>query len=204
MAFQPVPDVALARVIGRVDGQLTVNTLYWQVSGSGIDEVNLTTLANAVDNWANGSLVQPLSNDWAYERTDVIDLSAPNSFQVTVSSPAVGESSAEAAPNNVAACISFQTVFSGRSFRGRNYIPGIPNDQITLNTMGTPFMTSLTTIYGALIGAGTFVAGWQWGVVSRQSGGVPRVAGLFSPISGVVFKTPYVRSMRSREIGHGA
>lgn len=204
MAFQPVPDVALVRVNGRIDGQKTINTLYWQVSGSGIDQVNLTALADAVDGWASSALVSPLSDDWSYESVDAIDLSVPNSFQVTRSSAAPGESSSEAAPNNVAACISFQTVFSGRSFRGRNYIPGIPNDQINLNTMENAFMASLITIYDDLIGAGTFLAGWQWGVVSRQTGGVARAEGLFSPITSVVFRTPYVRSMRSREIGHGA
>lgn len=204
MAFQPVPNVAQVRVMGRIDGQLTINNTYWEISGGGITPVNLATLVAAMDGWAGGNLAVPLSDDWTYERTEGIDLTVANGAIANSSNPQAGSSSSESAPNNVAACMSFRTGFSGRSFRGRNYIPGIPNDQITLNTMLGPFQASLVVIYNFLIGAGTFVAGWQWGVVSRRTAGALRPAGVFSPITSVQFTVPYVRSMRSREVGHGA
>lgn len=204
MAFQPVPNVAQCRVMGRVDNQLTINNLFFEISGGGITATNLLQLVQEVDNWAAIPFASPLSDDWLYERTDGIDLSAADGVQASSSTPQAGGSTSEAAPNNVAACVSFRSGFAGRSFRGRNYVPGIPNDQITLNTMDSGFMATLLTTYGLLIGPGTFLAGWQWGVVSRRSGGAARPFGIISPINSVVFSTPYVRSMRSREIGHGA
>lgn len=204
MAFQPVPNVALITISGRVDQQLTVNDLSFEVSGGGITSVNLGNLTDAVENWVSTSLAPSLADVWTCSQVHGVDLSVPNGVQASSGSIAQGGSSSEAAPNNVAACVSFETGFSGRSFRGRNYVPAIPNDEIVLNTMQGTFMSNMLTAYGALIGAGTFLAGWQWGCVSRRTGGAARPSGVISPITAVVFKTPYVRSMRSREIGHGA
>lgn len=204
MPFQPVPDVAQCRVIGRQDGQITINDLYFEISGGGITPVNLFGLVTVIDSWASGSLAALLSDDWTYERTEGIDLTTANGFTASESSPTIGGSAGEAAPNNVAACVSIRTGNAGRSFRGRNYVPGIPNSLITLNTLDAGFRASLLSVYSDLIGAGTFVAGWQWGVVSRVSAGVVRPAGIISPVTSVVFTTPYVRSMRSRSVGHGA
>jgi len=204
MAFQPVPNVAQVTVHGRVDGQLTINDLYFEIAGGGITPVNLFALTTAVSNWVSGNLFSVLSEDWSAERCIGRDLTIANSFVVTVSDPVTGASASEAAPNNVAACISFSSGFSGRSGRGRNYIPGIPNDQITLNTMAAPFMVSLIEIYSALVGAGTFLAGWQMCVVSRRFGGAVRPEGVPFPVLSVGFTRPYVASMRSRSIGHGA
>lgn len=204
MAFIPVPDVALCRVSGRIDGQLTINTLYFEISGGGITPVNLADLAAAVDSWASGSLAPLLSEDWTYERTDAIDLTTQTGFVSTFASPVVGGVEGEAAPNNVACCISIRTGNAGRSFRGRNFVPGIPNSVITLNTLDAGFRTGLLSAYGELVGAGTFLAGWQFGVVSRYTAGAPRATGVISPVTGLTIVGQWVRSMRSREVGHGA
>lgn len=204
MAFQPVPDVAHARIVGKADGQDTINDLYFEISGTGISPTSLLNIATALDAWASTQLAPLLSEDWQYLRTDATDLTAANSFQVSVGTPAVGGVTSEAAPNNVAACISFQTGIGGRSFRGRNYVPGIPNSAITLNTLSNTFMGALLTTYFMLAGAGTFEPGWQWVVVSRQTAGALRPSGIATPVINTVFTAPYVRSMRSREIGHGS
>jgi len=204
MAFQPVPDVAHVQVMGQQDNQLTINDLYFEISGGGITPVNLQALVNAVDTWASGSLAPQLSDDWSYTRTRGADLSAQFGAVAEASTPAEGGSSAEAAPNNVAICISLRTGFAGRSFRGRNYIPGVPNDMVTLNTVSPVYLNALLLIYDQLVGAGTFLAGWQLGIVSRVTAGAVRPTGIITPVLSVSFTTPYVRSMRSREVGHGA
>src|SRR5689334_1156515 len=115
MAFQPVPDVASLRIEGRIDGQLTINTLYFQISGGGITGVNLSNIVGAMDTWASANLAPQLSQDWSYQRTVGIDLTVANSFEIEVSTPTPGGVATESVPNNVAACLSFTTAFSGRS-----------------------------------------------------------------------------------------
>jgi hypothetical protein len=204
MPFQPVPDVALVRVRGVIDGQLTINTTYWEISGSGISLPALDGLANAVGTWAQGTLAPLLSDDWSLTGVEAIDLSTQNGPAVTYSYNQAGGVSGESNPNNVAMCVSFRTSLRGRSYRGRNYVPGIPGSVVTLNTLDNTFITNVLAAYNALPGAGTFLAGWQLGVVSRVQGGSPLSNGIITPVIFVISTSPYVRSMRSREVGHGA
>jgi hypothetical protein len=210
MPFVPVPNTALIRMEGTVDGQLTINTVYFEVSGGGITGVNLAALVTAVGGWAQSTIAPILSDDWALVRTIGTDLTAANSFQYELATPATGGVSGEANPNNVAACVKFVTALSGRSFRGSNFIPAVPGSVVTLNTMDQAFMDDVTGAYFQLIGAGIFLAGWQWVVASRFSGvdvdghPIPRTTGIVTPVIGTSFVNPYVKSMRSREVGHGA
>lgn len=204
MAFQPVVDVAQCVVEGRQDGQMVLNDLYFQISGGGITPTNIAELAEAVDDWGSGSLTPNLSSDYSYLRTVAVDLTTGTGPTSTFTSPTTGGIASESAPNNVAACVSFRTASRGRSGRGRNFVAGVSNSAVALNTLSAPFMDDILTAYRLLIGPGTFLAGWQWVVVSRKTAGAFRPAGLAIPIVDVIFTTPFVRSMRSREVGHGA
>ena len=204
MAFQPVPDVALVRIEGRVDGQLTLNDLYFEISGTGITPTSIQNITAAVAAWVQFNLTPLVCDSWTAVRATGVDLTVANSFSAEVPIGLAGEVSSEAVPNNVAACVSFRSGLAGRSFRGRNYVAAIPNSEVTLNTISPTLISALTAAYATMIGAGTFEAGWTWGVVSRVTGGAPRAAGVFTPILSAIMTTPYVRSMRSREVGHGS
>lgn len=208
MAFIPVPNVAHVVCQGAVDLQMTINDLYFEISGGGITPVNLQALSDAVRDWFNGQFTVPLSNEFLAVRVIATDLTVANSFRVESAAGDVGGSANEPAPNNVAGCVKFVTALSGRSFRGRNYVPALPNSEIATNTMSNSLMFDILTAYNALVGAGTFLAGWQWVAVSRFTtiGGIPnqpRTTGIATPITSAVFVNPYVKSMRSRAVGHG-
>lgn len=204
MTFQPVPDVAGVRLQGVMDNQLTLNDLYFQISGGGINAAGLVNLAVNVADWWTLNVVPLLSRDFASVRVIATDLGSATGPIGEATAAATGGVDLEAVPNNVAACVSFRTDQRGRSGRGRNYVPGIPGSQVALNTLDPTFITNLVSAYVLLVGAGTFTPGWQWGVVSRQTAGVARVSGLFIPITSVLMVGNVVRSMRSREVGHGA
>jgi hypothetical protein len=55
-----------------------------------------------------------------------------------------------------------------------------------------------------LSGAGGFTPGWQLVVLSRFTAGAARPAGIGIPVTEAVMVGNSVRSMRSREVGHGA
>lgn len=190
--------------MGSLDSQLTINNLFFEISGGGITPVNLQTLVDTLANWASISLAPLLSEDWSLTRTVGLDLTTANGPRVEEPGSATGGVAGESAPNNVAACVSFRTGARGRSYHGRNYVPGIPNSVIDLNAMSPTFLNDLAGAYLTLIGAGTFVPGWQWGVLSRYENNVLRAQGILTPIISATFTSPYVRSMRSRSVGRGA
>jgi hypothetical protein len=204
MAFQPATNIAQCQLMGVVDNQLTVNDLYFEISGGGINFTNLSAITAAVASWFSGTLAPLLSDDWSAVRVIGTDLTTAVGPRREISSPAPGGVSGEANPNNVAMCVSFRTELRGRSARGRNFVPGIPGSVVTLNTLDPTFISDVTTAYFALAGPGTFLAGWQWVVLSRETAGVLRPDGIGFPITDVVSVTNSVRSMRSREVGHGA
>lgn len=203
MPFQVVPQAALIQVQGVMDNQLTIIDLSF-VNSAAVTPVNLANLCGSVVTWATGSLAPQLSRDWASVRVVGVDLSDPIGARVEFAAAQAGGVDVESAPNNVAACISFRTAQRGRSGHGRNYLPGIPNSLVDLNTLDPAFMSNIVTIYEPLIGAGVFNAGWEWCVVSRQTAGALRPTGITIPIISVSFVSDKVRSMRSREVGHGA
>jgi hypothetical protein len=209
MPFVPVPNVAQITLEGTVDRQQTVNDLYFEISGGGITPTNLINIVGAAGIWFQNEIAPLLSENWSSIRARGRDLTSPLSFIAESPCPATGGVATEAAPNNVAACIKLATATAGRSFRGRNFVPAIPNSVITLNTMDSAFIGTVEFAYGLLIGAGTFLAGWQLVVVSRFTGGspgvpsVPRTTGIATPVIAASFVNPFVKSMRSREVGHG-
>lgn len=203
MPYQPVVNVAQVKLEGVVDRQMTINDLYFEISGGGINTTNLSTLAFAVATWWGNELVPNLSEDWSSVRAVAIDLTTATGPSVEMPLSVPGGVGVEAAPNNVAACVKFSTAQRGRFARGRNFVPGVPNSQVLLNTLQPAFINALTTAYSQLVGPGEFVAGWQWVVVSRYLNNVQRASGLAIPVTGASMVGNVVRSMRSREVGHG-
>jgi len=203
MPFQPAPNIAQVQVHGTIDGQLTINNTYWQLDGGTITAINLASLVASVSNWAANSLAPLLAEDWQTIQVVGLDLSVENGFRVEQGVAANGGVSGEAAPNNVACCISFRTGLRGRSYHGRNYVPAIPNSLIDLNALAPTFLADLSSAYSTMIGLGGFSAGWQWGVLSRVQGGVPLGVAVLNPIINTTFSSGYVKSMRSRSVGHG-
>jgi len=201
--YQPVVGVVQTQMFGRVDGQVTINDVYFQAAGA-ITVAGVQALTNAVAGWFGAVLAPLLSDDWSTERVIGTDLTTATGYRFESAAVSIGGVSGEANPNNVAAVVSFRTDQRGRSSRGRNFVPGIPGGAVTLNTLDPAFISDLVDAYLLLMGPGTFLAGWEMVVVSRFTGGAARVSGLAIPVTNILMVGNSVRSMRSREIGHGA
>ena len=203
MAFQAAPSILQTTIEGRLDSQLTINDLFWFSSGA-ITPTTVNSLLTQLFNWVNTTLSPLLSRDQSFTRIRAVDLGSAIGLVQETATTAVGGVDVESAPNNVAACVSLRTAQRGRSGRGRNFVPGIPNSVITLNTLDATFITDLLDAYNTLTGAGAFVAGWELVVLSRVTAGAPRAVGIGIPVTEATMVGNSVRSMRSREIGHGA
>jgi hypothetical protein len=118
----------------------------------------------------------------------------------------VGTSGPQAAPNQVAALISWRTDNAGRSYRGRSYFPSPP----ALESLGggtlssthlaamTAFRTAMSTVFGV---GGT--SSFTFAVISTVSAGAPRPAPIATPITSGLNRT-ITATQRRRRIGVGS
>jgi hypothetical protein len=212
MPFVPVPNTAEVEAVYLLDGQIVENVLFFQHTGTP-DAGSLSELVEAVNTAIRTQLVPLLSNAIQLLRLvgTLIDVADGLVYVSTTSLPATGGSGDESMPSNVAACMSFRTGHRGRSFRGRNFIPALPNGWISTNTITSTLSTSLTAAYTEILGAGAD-SGWVPVVVSRYSGytivsgkkkPTPRTTGIATPIIAHYFVDNTVDSQRRRLPGRG-
>lgn len=204
MPFVPALNTLEARLRFVLDAQITENTLYFQGS-AGVTPALAGTLGGALVTWWNARFKADSSASMGLLEIYMTDLSFQTSFTVSYVTglPSSGTSASPGLPNNVALCVSFRTGNRGRSGRGRNYVMGLTEADVTTNIVGTGRVNNAVAAYQALIGAGTFVAGLQWVVVSRYINKVPRGAALVQPITTALVVNSVVDSQRRRLPGRG-
>jgi len=203
MAFIPVTNCVMAELRFTLDGQHVENTLYFQRASAWTAPLGVL-LGDHLFTWWVDNMAPDLSDAISLDTVHVTDLTTVSGFAVdfvpAASEPGiVGNPSL---PNNCAICISFRTEARGRTGRGRNYICGIPQSHVTLNTLDTGDGIDFVAAYNALpTVAGASAATWV--VVSRFLDGAPRAAGLTRSITTVILQDLTIDSQRRRLPGRG-
>lgn len=209
MPFVPVPNTIAVDVVYLYAGQRVENTLYFE-RGDGWDTTSITTFLNDLQAWISQELMPVLSQAIQFIELAARLLDTASSIGIvnTVSPVVSGGVAGDAVSNNVSYTVSFRTGLTGRSFRGRNYVPGIPVTSVASNTIGAGFRTALLAYYTGLMALGVD-NGITWVVVSRFSGvdsngdPIPRVTGVTTPIVSVGTFDTTVDSQRRRLPGRG-
>lgn len=203
MAFVPVPNTLQAELRFTLGSQLVENVLYFTGS-AGVTPALATSLGTALVSWWNANFKADSVTTFTLQTVYMTDLTSQTSFTVTHTAglPSAGTNGGDPLPFNCALVASFRTAQRGRSGRGRNYVSGWPETQVSASTADSLRVGRILTGYNLLIGAGTFVAGLQWVVVSRFHDGIPRAVGLAIPITSVVVD-PTMDSQRRRLPGRG-
>jgi len=203
MAFVPVPNTVQVESVYEWQGQTVENTAYFELPGV-VTLADVGDLLTIVRGRIEEDLMPLLSTSIALVRLVGTLLTAIDSLSLVmgISPPTAGGVTGESAPNNVTYTITFLTPARGRSFRGRNYVPGISNGSINGNDIDATFRTGLLAYYTALQ-AEAEANGWTMVVVSTVSGGVDRVTGVTTPINGFTTFDFTVDSQRRRLPGRG-
>jgi hypothetical protein len=205
MPFVPVPDTLEAEVRCSLDSQGVENTLYFTALAPWTPTSG-KALGDALRDWWISNLSPNLSNRISLVEVYVTDLSSATGFTATSlpTGTPVGGVNEEPVPNNVSPCISFRTDSRGRSYRGRNYVPGLPNAAVNTNTLEVTVAGELAAAYEELFTIASDFSG-SWVVVSRYSGvdpvtkrSIPREIGVVTPITAVLFTDLIVDSQRRR------
>lgn len=210
MPFVPVPNVIEAEIRMLLDNQKIENTLYFS-KPDGWTLAQAVTMGNNLLTWWASLYSVPLSNQLSLREIYITDLSSATGFSTTAPAPTpapTGDVVGESEPNSVAIAISFRTGLRGRSYRGRNYVSGLPVAQVTQNTVSSTVQADIINAYGALDFQASLVGG-DWVVVSRYSGvdaagkPIPRTTGIATLVSAVVITDSTVDSQRRRLPGRG-
>lgn len=210
MPFVPVPETAEAEIRMLLDGQKIENTLYFQRDG-GWSPSSFVALANALLLWWTTDYSVFVSSSVTLSEVYLTDLSSSTGIVLSAPAPTphpAGARSAASLPNNVTICVSFRTGTRGRSFRGRNYISGLSEDAVVLNTVDSAVQADIIAAYDLLQPlAGDVDASWV--VASRFSGvdvdghPIPRTTGIATIISTVIIVDSIIDSQRRRLPGRG-
>lgn len=204
MAFVPVADTVLVEMRMGLFAQQIESTLYFRKVG-GFSTPQMIGLANDLLIWWATQYNIPLSVDLTLREIVVTDLSTAIGPSVTVAAPFPlpnGVSPVAGLPGNVALCVSFRTLNRGRSFRGRNFVPGMPESAVIGNTVDPTVVAAVQNAYNGIPGA-IVTSPWDWVVVSRFTAGAPRVAGIATDVLTAVVVDPFVDSQRRRLTGRG-
>lgn len=205
------PNTALIEVNMLTNGEHAQNTFY--VEGlTPMGTADLEELCTQVEAWWKLYAIQEYTT-----KTELVSISAKAQdsatapvWEISVTASNVGTLVADAAPNNVAFCLSFLTALGGRSYRGRNYICGIPITVISGNAITSAYANAWITNYETLLSE-LAILNRTMVVVSKYSGvnpttgkPIPRVSGITTPITGFKWVNLDLDSQRRRLPGRGS
>jgi hypothetical protein len=204
MAFIPVPDCAQVEIVFSVESQIVENVRFYQ--GTDLSGTSLAALVEAVNAAIRDQLLPLLHSSLSLIRVvgQIIDAVDGIVYTSTTSLPAAGGAGGTSLPNNVAMCVSLRTAQAGRSFRGRNYICGIPSAQrSTNNLLESSFVSDVIDAW-TTVGLAAVDDGWVPVVVSRFHDGAPRTTGVATEITSTIATDNIIDSQRRRLPGRGA
>lgn len=203
MAF--IPTILTARVALEftLNSQAIVNTL-WFEAGIEFDAAKLLDLAQAVAAWAATSLLPNLAAPIALFNVNATGQASGSepSVDYTLPSPVFGSVAQPTVPPQVASVVTFQTPLRGRSFRGRNYVGGIPTtSQAAPGVLTAGAQGAIAAAYAALTDV-EVAEDVTHVVVSHFAAGSPRAAGVTTPVTTYRVDAP-MDTQRRRSVGRG-
>lgn len=183
MPFIPIPDgVKVCMRFNNCD-QLACNVFHVKVTEE-ITEAVLNAIGAIFKNWWVTSMKPNVPPDISLEAVEVTDASVSGGLGVeyTTGLPVTGSNSNPPMPQNVTAAVKLTTGHTGRSYRGRSYVVGLPNSfRDNKGHLTSAAQTAIDTAYEALIDA-LQAATWDLAIASLYSGGAPRAAGILTPV----------------------
>lgn len=204
MVFQAVPDTAEVTIVADLAGQVCTNTLFYK-NAAAWGETELQELVDAI--WAVWAVFvdDELHSNYILQRVEAKDLRTAIGVQaVTDETPVPGTKTGTTVPNNVALAVARRSGLTGRSTRGRLFIPLTTeaNTEST-NVASTSFATACESVLDAMDAAMSAID-WTAVIVSRvQNLETLPVALTYDIVSWIVVDR-VLDSMRRRLPGRGA
>jgi hypothetical protein len=203
MAYQRVPETAEITVRFDIQNE-DVSNLYYARYVGGYSQSDLNALAAAVDGIINPAYIPYLSQYDSYVRTDVRGLDSENDLTASAATPAAGGNMVSLPlPVSVSFCVQQNSGLTGRSARGRIYVPSVLRTQAQSSVDNQGLMNAsdaanwVGTVEGIRI-AISGVAGWTPVLVSRYHNGSKRSEAVTFVWTSSQYRTLKLASRRKR------
>lgn len=187
MAFVPTPNTVKACLRYIQNGQNTCNVFHFDI-GHEPTEGDLRDVADMVSTWWQGLLRPLIHPGTSLVAVEVWDVSAENQEGIvsTTGLPVAGAGTGNALPNNATVCVKCATGFTGRTRRGRKYVAGLQHEQLNSDrqTLQSTVWAAIEDAFRELI-TDAATAGFTWVINSIIEDGVPRLAGLNTPVTDI-------------------
>lgn len=204
MDFIPVSKGAMVELRYLWNSQRVENVL-WFEGPADFSTGDLTALADGVRDWWIDQM-RPLTGTdvllTAVKATAMHSETAPT-YELPVTVDNDGTASSTSVYNNTTWVVTMKTVERGRSFRGRNYIVGVPSAIVNENQVSSAYAFGVVGAYAQLLNA-TYVGLNLLSVCSRFHNGAPRTSGVLTAVTGFGYADFYLDTQRRRSPGRGS
>lgn len=196
--FVPSPNVV--RVVHRMDraGFPMYNVMYHDAGGvpSG---AQLTAIAETLGTLYINTILEQLANVLNYEECVTYSMQSETAPTGAWSAPdpSPGGITSEGCARGSAPVVTLRTANRGRSSRGRSYLPGAAEANISNGVLDSGYMASLETAYENYR-TGAAAEELPLLVYSQYTGGGPRVAGVPQLVLSVEIRSATLGSQRRR------
>lgn len=187
MAFQPTPRGIQVKLVGTQAGQPVINVFHVD-NQTTVTPADLAAVGQVFENWWRDFIRGGIASSYSLDQiisTDISIENGPQDIRVPAS-PRTGAVASDPAAANAALVISWRTSRTGRSFRGRTYFGGLPQDALNGPTEFDPTYAAGFAVGGAELLEALEAGGRVLAVLSRYANGVLRVVGLLTEVIQVI------------------
>jgi hypothetical protein len=183
MPFIPFPTGTVETLIRmQVAGVPCEVTNGWSHGAGAASVADGQNLADAIRDFINTTIKTAVTNNVIFTEVVAIDLTSITGWTASSVVATTGSASGTPVQNQVAMVVTLGTGHRGRSYRGRNYWPGLSAGNLLDTTNWTSgAVAAWDSIYSGLNSAGG-VVGFSLGVLSRFAAGAPRTTGMFNTV----------------------
>lgn len=178
MSFIPVPNVIKLEVVYVIGTSQQVNVYHVTTAGP-IDLTKVQAAVNVLQTWVAGETGALISNTARLAYIKGTDLTEENSFYylfTPTDNTYDGTRPSPILPSNVTMAVKHLTGRAGRSYRGRTYVIGLCEDQVTGDSVADTTVNGWIAAFQELQTSFS-EASMAWVVVSYTHNKIPRAQG---------------------------
>lgn len=164
---------------------LAFNVVNANIGGAAVvNQAMANTIAGFLDAAHTSSALETLQpTSVSLDRVEIRDVRQANQALIPASIASPGTSVGELLPRGVALGVTARTALAGRSFRGRNFIPGFDEASADVNGRATQAAADAAVAFMTDFNSDMSTQGWPLGVGSLFSGGLRRDPGIITNIT---------------------
>ena len=197
MAFQPVGDAVQSILEYGDDTRQWTNTLWF--SNSSFTQADMAVLNGAIFDWVTIKILPFMHMAWEFRRVTSYDMRSVTGPKVVGNFTGFpGARTGEAAPINIACVVTMYTALRGRSGRGRNYLTGFSELDVSSTLVHTdPIVNGANAAYNDLFDD-VAPTGFAHGIAQRYEAGVQLPTGVVRPVIDTNVRSALLGTQRRR------